>query len=288
MCHKSLWFLWWSKNVFSIKNQFVVTVKAKTPLKGKSVILYLIAIHQDWQKLPQWDKPFGKNRSSRAISEQNLFLSFDFRSKNKNHLCFGSAAKRVSAKDNDIPMWRQPGAPDRERGPKHGFSAWRCLFWPYARQPTGNARNARLLLDRRPCSTYWLPVGRATGTVSKMSSHTIGTRHLWLCGRRENERFTLRTLVLLVLPLARRRSGCPGLTFLDGVWKVEEKVSPNPTRLSHLGWFKWHIITFSQPVSLYWYSAHMMHLIIIATLIRRESAEPVACKHYWWLPRQPL
>lgn len=41
-----------------------------------------------------------------------------------------------------------------------------------------NARNARLLLDRRPCSTYWLLVGRARGTMSKMSSHTIGTRHL--------------------------------------------------------------------------------------------------------------
>lgn len=188
-------------------------------------------------------------------------------------------------------MWRQPGAPDRERSPKHGFPAWRCLFWPYARQPTGNARNARLLLDRRPCSTYWLLVGRATGTVSKMSSHTIGTRHLWLCSRRENEKFTLRTLVFHVLPLARRRSGCPScpsLTFLESVWKEEEKVSPNPARLSHLAWFKWHIITFSQPVSLYWYSTHMMHLIIIATLIRGKREEPVACKHYWWLPRQPL
>lgn len=30
-------------------------------------------------------------------------------------------------------------------------------------QPTENARNARLLLDRRPCSTYWLPVGKARG-----------------------------------------------------------------------------------------------------------------------------
>lgn len=199
--------------------------------------------------------------------------------------------KGVCAKDNDIPMWRQPGAPDRERSPKHGFSAWRCLFWPYARQPTGNARNARLLLDRRPCSTYWLLVGRTTGTVSKMNSHTIGTRHLWLCSHRENEKFTLGTLVLHVLPLVWRRSGCPGcpgLTFLDIVWEAEEKVSPNPARLSHLGWFKWHIITFSQPVSLYWYSTHMMHLIIIATLIKGKQEEPVACKHCWWLPRQPL
>lgn len=45
-----------------------------------------------------------------------------------------------------------------------------------------NARNARLLLDRRPCSTYWLLVGRSRGTMSKMSSHTIGNRHLWLFG----------------------------------------------------------------------------------------------------------
>lgn len=86
------------------------------------------------------------------------------------------------AEDNGIPVWRQPRPPDQEKGPKQGFSAWRCLFRPYARQPTGNARNARLLLDRRPCSTYWLLVGRATGTMSKMSSHTIGTRHLWLFG----------------------------------------------------------------------------------------------------------
>ena len=86
------------------------------------------------------------------------------------------------AEDNNIPVWRQPKPPHQENGPKQGFSAWRCLFRPSARQPTGNVRNARLLLDRRPCSTYWLLVGRATGTMSKMSSHTIGTRHLWLFG----------------------------------------------------------------------------------------------------------
>ena len=49
---------------------------------------------------------------------------------------------------------------------------------PMADSRLENARNARLLLDRRPCSTYWLLVGRARGTMSKMSSHTIGTRHL--------------------------------------------------------------------------------------------------------------
>lgn len=56
-----------------------------------------------------------------------------------------------------------------------------------------NARNARLLPDRRPCSTYWLLVGRARGTMSKMSSHTIGTRHLWLFSpekKKKNERFS--------------------------------------------------------------------------------------------------
>lgn len=151
------------------------------------------------------------------------------------------------AEDNGIPVWRQPRPPDQEKGPKQGFSAWRCLFRPYARQPTGNARNARLLLDRRPCSTYWLLVGRATGTMSKMSSHTIGTRHLWLFGHGKNERFTLGTLMVLVLPLTHWEGCCSGqtrLTFLDRVWTAEEKVSLNPTRLSHLGWFKWHVITF--------------------------------------------
>lgn len=117
----------------------------------------------------------------------------------------------------------------RKKGPKQGISAWRCLFRPYARQPTGNARNARLLPDRRPCSTYWLLVGRATGTMSEMSSHTIGPRHLWLFGCGKNERFTLRTLMVLVLPLTHREICCSGqtlLTFLGRVWKAEEKVSP--------------------------------------------------------------
>ncbi len=133
------------------------------------------------------------------------------------------------AENNGIPVWRQPRPPQREKGPKQGFSAWWCLFRPYARQPTGNARNARLLLDRRPCSTYWLLVGRATGTMSKMSSHTIGTRHLWLFGHGKNERFTLRTLMALVLPLTHWERCCSGqtpLTFLGHVWRAEEKVSP--------------------------------------------------------------
>ena len=95
-------------------------------------------------------------------------------------VCLGS--ERTHAEDNDIPIWRQAKPPHQEKGPKQGFSAWRCLFRPDARQPTGNARNARLLLNRRPCSTYWLPVGRSTGTMSEMSSHTIGTRYLWLFG----------------------------------------------------------------------------------------------------------
>lgn len=47
---------------------------------------------------------------------------------------------------------------------------------PDAAQTTGNARNARLLPHGRPCSTYWLPVSTSTGTMSKMSSHTIGNR----------------------------------------------------------------------------------------------------------------
>lgn len=103
-----------------------------------------------------------------------------------------------------------------------------------------NARNARLLLDRRPCSTYWLLVGRSRGTMSKMSSHTIGNRHLWLFGPGKKWK-------VLVLPLAHRERCCSGqtpLTFLDHVWKAEEKVSPNSARLSHLGWFKGPVITF--------------------------------------------
>lgn len=142
------------------------------------------------------------------------------------------------AEDNGIPVWRQPKPPHQEKGPKQGFSAWRCLFRPYARQPTGNARNARLPLDRRPCSTYWLLVGWATGTMSKMSSHTIGTRHLWLFGHGKNERFTLRTLTALVLPLThseRCGSGQTQLTFLGRVWKAEEKVSPESNQAVPFG-----------------------------------------------------
>lgn len=85
-----------------------------------------------------------------------------------------------------------------------------------------NARNARLLLDRRPCSTYWLLVGRARGTMSKMSSHTIGNRHLWLFGPGQKWK-------VLVLPPTHRERCCSGqtpLTFLDHVWKAEEKAPP--------------------------------------------------------------
>lgn len=142
------------------------------------------------------------------------------------------------AEDNGIPVWRQPRSPHQEKGPKQRFSAWRCLFRPYARQPTGNARNARLLLDRRPCSTYWLLVGRATGTMSKMSSHTIGTRHLWLFGHGKNGRFTLRTLTALVLPPTHWERCCPEqskLTFLGCVWKAKEKVSPESNQAVPFG-----------------------------------------------------
>lgn len=149
--------------------------------------------------------------------------------------------------DNGIPVWRQPRPPHQEKAPKQGFSAWRCLFRPYARQPTGNARNARLLLDRRPCSTYWLLVGKATGTMSKMSSHTIGTRHLWLCGHGKNERFTLRTLMVSYSHWHTGRDAALGRRC-SHFWAVSERLkkrSPlNPTRLSHLGWFKWPVITF--------------------------------------------
>lgn len=106
-----------------------------------------------------------------------------------------------------------------------------------------NARNARLLPDRRPCSTYWLLVGRARGTMSKMSSHTIGTRHLWLFSPEKKK----KKWKVLVLPLTHQERCCSGetrLTFLGHVWKAEEKVSPNPARLSHLGWFKGPVITF--------------------------------------------
>lgn len=127
------------------------------------------------------------------------------------------------AEDNGIPVWRQPRPPDQEQGPKQRFSAWRCLLRPCARRATRNARNARLLLDRRSCSTYWLLVGRVTGTMSKMSSHTIQTRHLWLFGH--GTKLKVHTLVF-VLPLTHRErcsSGQTRLTFLDHIWKAEEK-----------------------------------------------------------------
>lgn len=109
-----------------------------------------------------------------------------------------------------------------------------------------NARNARLLLARRPCSTYWLLGGRARGTMSKMSSHTIGTRHLWLLAPKKHWK-------VLVLPLTHQERCCSGqtrLTFLDHVWKAEESVSSNPARLSHSGWFKGPVITFLSHCSL--------------------------------------
>lgn len=126
---------------------------------------------------------------------------------------------------------------------KWGLSAWRCLFRPHARQPTGNARNARLLLDRRPCSTYWLPVGRAEGTMSKMSSHTIGTRRLWLFSRAKHEKFTLRMLGAPVLPQTQWEKLLSAET--SHVSGMPTKRSPqSPTKLSHFRWFKWSVITF--------------------------------------------
>lgn len=172
------------------------------------------------------------------------------------------------AEDNGIPFWRQPEPPPQEKRPKQGFSAWQCLFQPYARQPTGNARNARLLLNRRPCSTYWLLVGRATGTMSKMSSHTIGTRHLWLLSYGKNERFTFGTFWDVVLPLTHWERCCSRLTSLTSlghVWKAEEKVPPESKQAVPFGWFKWPLITFSQPLSLYWYSSQTVLLIICFT-----------------------
>lgn len=99
-----------------------------------------------------------------------------------------------------------------------------------------NARNARLLLDRRPCSTYWLLVGRARGTMSTMSSHTIGTRHLWL--QKKNERFS-SSHWLTGRDAARGRRG-------SHFWVTSERLKKRspPARLSYLGWFKGPVITF--------------------------------------------
>lgn len=133
-----------------------------------------------------------------------------------------------------------------------------------------NARNARLLLDRRPCSTYWLLVGRAEGTMSKMSSHTIGTRHLWLFSPEKKWK-------VLVLPLALQERCCSGqtrLTFLDHVWKAEEKVSSNPARLSHSGWFKGLLLPFSATVSL------LVSQPDDGAFIRPAKLE--AWNNYWW------
>lgn len=59
---------------------------------------------------------------------------------------------------------------------------------PDAAQTTGNARNARLPPHGRPCSTYWLPVSTSTGTMSKMSSHTIGNRTFMMPVQWKNKR----------------------------------------------------------------------------------------------------
>lgn len=59
---------------------------------------------------------------------------------------------------------------------------------PDAAQTTGNARNARLQPHGRPCSTYWLPVSASTGTMSEMSSHTIGNRTFMMPIRWKNKR----------------------------------------------------------------------------------------------------
>lgn len=130
------------------------------------------------------------------------------------------------------------------KGAKRGLSAWRCLFRPHARQPTANARNARLLLDRRPCSTYWQPVGRAEGTMCKMSSHTMGTRPF----------MTLQLGQTWKVHSQDALSSCPpsdtvGEAALSWDLSLESgmptKRSPqSPTKLSHFRWFKWCVITF--------------------------------------------
>lgn len=98
--------------------------------------------------------------------------------------------------------------------------------------------------DHVPLIGYWW--AEPGGTMSKMSSHTIGTRHLWLFSPEKKWK-------VLVLPLAHQERCCSGqtrLTFLDHVWKAEEKVSSRPARLSHFGWFKGPVITFLSHRSL--------------------------------------
>ena len=152
--------------------------------------------------------------------------------------------------DNDIPTRRQPQSPYLVKGPKQRSTAWPCLCRPYARQPTGNARNARLQLDRIPCSPDWLLVGRATETMFTMSSHTIGTRHLWLFGHGKNESGSHSGHTGAVTPPTPLEWGCSAWypdVFEQRRWVYRdgERVSPQcPTSLSHLGWFKWPVITF--------------------------------------------
>lgn len=63
---------------------------------------------------------------------------------------------------------------------------WTCC--PSSRQLAGGARNARLWLDRRPCSPYWLPERRNAGdNVLDEFSHNRNKTFMTLRAMQEEE-----------------------------------------------------------------------------------------------------
>lgn len=76
----------------------------------------------------------------------------------------------------DIPSGNLSILSHQEHPKQSVVSSGDCATQHYhAAQTTENARNARLLPNGRPCSTYWLPVCSSTGTTEK-SSHTMGNK----------------------------------------------------------------------------------------------------------------
>lgn len=115
--------------------------------------------------------------------------------------------------------------------------------------------------------------------MSKMSSHTIGTRHLWLFSHRKNERITLGTLGFSYSHCHSERDAVL-VRHSSHFWMVSERLKkssssiqpgrPIPSDLNGL------LLTFFVPPLV----CKPYDLIILGALIRLEPAGSVACKHY--------
>lgn len=140
-----------------------------------------------------------------------------------------------------------------------------------------NAKNARLLLDRRPCSTYWLLVGRARGdNVQDEFPHNRNKTFMTLQPRKKSERFSSSHW------LTRRGAarGRRGSHFWIMSERQKKRSPPDQPGAPILGDLKGLLLPFSAIVPC-WDPSLMMLLMTLGAFIRQEPAKSEAWKSYW-------